>query len=185
MRTATLAVALLPSLLYAADPPLPTRYNPPPRQVLARATADDTGRVTLTVRDLVAVPVTEKFNVAVPVTVQRNVQGRTVTETRMVTETREMTVLKPVKWRLTPIKFDGVSGAMVFDTRGTKVEPNRLPQLLKDETPILVSATGLMVDPFYLKTVKEDTLVLVVPPGTLLAPGEEEPQPPSRAPAIP
>jgi RNA polymerase sigma factor (sigma-70 family) len=51
----------------------------------------------------------------------------------------------------------------IYDTRGKKVGPKKLPELLKGETVVLVSADGKPVDPLYLRLVKEGTLVFVLP----------------------
>jgi hypothetical protein len=57
-------------------------------------------------------------------------------------------------------------GLQVFRADGKTVDPKDLPELLRKETHILVSAiNGAKVDPFYLQIVKEDTLVLVFPDG--------------------
>ena len=50
-----------------------------------------------------------------------------------------------------------------FDTAGKEVAADRLAGLLKHETPILVTKDDRPLDPFYLRTVKEGTLILVQP----------------------
>lgn len=55
-----------------------------------------------------------------------------------------------------------------FDTRGRKVDAEALRDRLKAEEPVLVSHEGA-ADPYYLGVVKEGTLVLVVPKGTISA----------------
>jgi hypothetical protein len=51
----------------------------------------------------------------------------------------------------------------VFDTDGKKVCPKALVKLLKNPVPVLVSADGKKVDPYYLRGVKKGTLILVLP----------------------
>src|SRR5262249_43261001 len=51
----------------------------------------------------------------------------------------------------------------VYDTKGNKVDPKDLPKLLKNPVPVLVSTDGNKVHPYYLRNVKEGTLVLVLP----------------------
>jgi hypothetical protein len=65
----------------------------------------------------------------------------------------------------------------VFGTDGKQIDPKELPKLLKKATPVLVSADGKKVDPFYLRIAREGTLVVVAqalatppPPGPPLPP---------------
>jgi uncharacterized protein (TIGR03067 family) len=51
-----------------------------------------------------------------------------------------------------------------FDTRGKRIEAKSLRILLKENTDVLVSADGRPVDPFYLRLVKEGTVVLLLEP---------------------
>jgi hypothetical protein len=51
-----------------------------------------------------------------------------------------------------------------FDTRGKPLEAKDVAESLKKETIVLVSADGRPVDPFFLKIIKEGTVVLVLPP---------------------
>jgi RNA polymerase sigma factor (sigma-70 family) len=48
-----------------------------------------------------------------------------------------------------------------YDTAGKRIDAKKLAQLLEKETPVLVSADGKKVDPFYLHVVKEGTVILV------------------------
>ncbi len=63
-----------------------------------------------------------------------------------------------------PVPFDA-GDVRAFDTAGKQVDVKKLARLLAKETPVLVSADGRPVDPFYLRVVKDGTLVLVLPPG--------------------
>jgi hypothetical protein len=58
----------------------------------------------------------------------------------------------------------------VFDTRGKAIDPKKLPELLKKETPALVSADGQPVDALHLRLVKEGTLVFVLPAAPVVPP---------------
>jgi hypothetical protein len=50
-----------------------------------------------------------------------------------------------------------------YTTEGKKLDPRDLANFLKKDTPVLVSADGKKVDPYYLQVIKEGTIVLVVP----------------------
>ena len=55
----------------------------------------------------------------------------------------------------------------VTDGKGTKkVDPKRLPELLKEERPVLIAPAGEELDPFYAQVVKEGTVVIVPPRGS-------------------
>jgi hypothetical protein len=51
-----------------------------------------------------------------------------------------------------------------YSVDGKKLDANALRDRLARETPVLISGNGQKVDPFYLRVVKEDTLVLLLPP---------------------
>ena len=50
-----------------------------------------------------------------------------------------------------------------FGTDGRRIPLKALAQLLRDERPVLLSANGRKVDPFYLQLIKEGTVILVLP----------------------
>jgi hypothetical protein len=52
----------------------------------------------------------------------------------------------------------------VYDIEGKRVEPARVRKLLRQATPVLISRDGKMVDPFHLRLIKQDTLIIVPPP---------------------
>src|SRR5262249_34837110 len=54
-------------------------------------------------------------------------------------------------------------GFRVFGLDGKAVHRKTLARLLARETPLLLSADGKPVDPFYLQVMKAGTLVLVLP----------------------
>jgi hypothetical protein len=58
-----------------------------------------------------------------------------------------------------------------YNTEGKKLDAKDLANFLKKDTPVLVSADGKKVDPYYLQIIKEGTVVLVVPvPKTIIRP---------------
>jgi len=52
----------------------------------------------------------------------------------------------------------------VVDIHGKNLDEKEILKRLKVETPVLVSVDGEMLDPYYLKLVKEDTVVIVLGP---------------------
>jgi RNA polymerase sigma factor (sigma-70 family) len=66
----------------------------------------------------------------------------------------------------------------VYDTTGKRVAPKNVTELLKESAPVLVATDGKPVDPFYLKLVKEGTLIFVVPGGISVQQPITLPQPP-------
>ena len=61
-------------------------------------------------------------------------------------------------------------GVRVFGTDGQQVRPENLPNFLRQGAPVLVSADGEKVDPFYLKLAREGTLIVVFPKPAAPAP---------------
>jgi hypothetical protein len=55
-----------------------------------------------------------------------------------------------------------------YNTDGKKIERKALAGLLKNESVVLMSVDGKKVDPFYLRLVKEGTVVLVPPGGEII-----------------
>jgi RNA polymerase sigma factor (sigma-70 family) len=71
-----------------------------------------------------------------------------------------------------------LSRVQAFGTDGKALTPGLVRALLEKERPVLVSADGKPVDPFYLQVVKDDTPILVLPEEAAVAP----PAPPLAAP---
>jgi hypothetical protein len=173
MRTLTLVAVALFAAVGRAEVPKPPAIAIAPQTALARAAAND-GKVTITVKLLIVAPTTGYRTVGDQVT--KIVDGKAVVET--VTRKVPYTFMKGAGWR--EVKIDAAEmGVSITDSTGKAISPDKLAELLDKETPVLVSATG-PVDPFYLLTVKEDTLVLVVPPQLLYPP-----QPPMSTPSTP
>jgi hypothetical protein len=99
--------------------------------------------------------------VSVPVTRQRVVQkdGRKLVETFTTYMIEQRQEEYRVKWDKT---------VRMYDTDGKPVDPKAVAKRLARETPVLLSADGKKVDPFYLQVMKKDTLVLVMSRGTEL-----------------
>ena len=56
------------------------------------------------------------------------------------------------------VKLDKLS---VYEMDGQQISPDKLPPLLKQPVPVVVSSNRGIVDPFYLLIFKEGTLVFV------------------------
>jgi hypothetical protein len=74
----------------------------------------------------------------------------------------------------------------VYTAGGKEVNAKDLPDKLKQQTIVLLSHDGKKVDPFYLKIIKPDTLILVPPPPVLAPVGTAPvPEPLPEKPAKP
>jgi hypothetical protein len=171
-------LALVATALFAAvgrsEEPKPPAIAVAPQTAHARALVND-GKVTITVKMLIVAPTTGYRTVNEQVT--KDVDGKVVVET--VTRRIPYTFMKGAGWR--EVKLDAASkGVSITDAAGKAIAPDKLVKFLEKDTPVLLSATG-PVDPFYLLTVKEDTLVIVVPPQVLYPPQPPAPStPPSK-----
>ena len=137
------ALALAPALSAApALPPQPPEIppGPPPSLAFAQASGD---QITVTVPVTRMVPVTRQTVEEVN-GIKRVVQ---VTSSQLVIETRRQ-VIDPK-----------TTGAYGVD--GKEIDREKLPQLLKDRTVVVVSTDGQKVSPAYLRALKEGTIVLV------------------------
>lgn len=163
MRTLTLAAAALFAAVGRAEEPKPPAVAIAPQTAYASAATKD-GKVTVTLKLLVVAPATGYRTVNEQVT--RTVDGKTVVET--VTKKVPYTFMKGHGWR--EVQVNAADKAVSVSNAGGKPVPaDKLTKLLEKDTPVLVSVNG-PVDPFYLLTVKEDTLVIVVPPQVLAGP---------------
>lgn len=117
--------------------------GPQPQVTIARMSDDG----KLVIRHIVQVPVAQ----AVERTIVQDGVTRKVTEVRTIFQT-------VVQLRTVPGK--DVQG---YDTNGKKVDADTVRRRLKKDTPVLISADGQPVDPFYLKLTRPGTLVLVNP----------------------
>jgi hypothetical protein len=144
--TSTLFAAVLASAVAAPAPDeavkLPT--GPAPATVLMSVTKDGEFEITQASQ----VPTLEERTRTV------NLAGGGV-----ATEKYVVTVLKTVQVTRR-IKGEGVK---VYTAAGKEVDAKDVPDKLKKPTVVLFAADGNKVDPFYLKVIKPDTLVVVAP----------------------
>jgi len=152
-----LAASLLNAPAPAEETPAPPK-GPQPRVCLASADADGNVRLHVFVAEVVPVKETQ--------TVDEN--GRLVQ--------REVTVYRTTSRELEQ-KYPA-RDVQAFDPRGKPLDARAVAEALKKEAVVLVSADGNPVDPFYLKIVKESTLVLVLPGSKDKAPVPVPPPPP-------
>jgi hypothetical protein len=158
MSSSLLAAVLALAAPLPADEAPKAPQGLPPTQVIARADKDGTIEV---LRTGVVYRVEDRTRAV-------NVNGRVVqvVEKVSVPMTSEITVKYAAK------------DARLFTAAGKELDPKELPERLKKKTIVLLSENGQLVDPFYLKVVKEDTLVLVVTaPPPMPAPGVVTPVP--------
>jgi hypothetical protein len=144
--TTMLLTAVLTSAVAAPvppEPPLKPPQGPPPAQVLASLTAEGDFEITRPV----PVATTERRVRTVTIDGRPVREEYTVTVPRTVNETRR-------------IKSEGVK---VYTAGGKEVDAKDVPDKLKKPTIVLFANDGNKVDPFYLKIVKPDTLVVVAP----------------------
>ncbi len=141
------------------DSRAPTPKGPAPITALAQVTREDKIAVSRPVRCVR--PVTQKFS--------REGQEFLHPVTAYVHDTVMAQVLHPL------------AEVRAFDLMGQPIETQQLHKLLARETTVVVSADGKNVDPFYLRVMKEGTIVLVLPPPP--APPRPEP-PPVTLPAV-
>ena len=142
----------------------------PPRVAKAKYSAE---KKTLDVQSLVAESVTQSYVVRVPVTVQRIVDGRALAETAERLETRQRTVTKWVPL-VQEYPLDQVE---VRTVRGQKPTAEELPRLFAGGLRPVVLVDRIVssgegkpavkvadVDPAYLQLLKENTLLILLPP---------------------
>lgn len=88
-----------------------------------------------------------------------------VTESRTTPDGRAVTVTiaVPVEKVVQRAELRVVEKAKAFDTAGKEIDARRLAELLKDETVVLISADGKPLDPFYVRALKEGTIILALP----------------------
>lgn len=163
MRLPTLAATVLFAAVGRAEGPKLPAIAIAPQTAYAKAATND-GKVTITLKTLVIVSATgTKTEYA---QVKKLVDGKEVVE--IVPQLKTYTFMKGHSWR--EVRMDAADKTVsITDVAGKPVPADRLAKLLEKDMPVLVSANG-PVDPFYLLTVKEDTLVIVVPPQVLYPP---------------
>ena len=147
MNAALLAVALSAVAAPApADEAIKAPEGVPPATVIASMTKDG------------------EFEISQPQQVpEARKEERTVTiDGRPVKQTVTVFMYKTVQ---VTRRYKG-EGVKVYSAAGKEVNAKDVPDKLKKQTVVLFAADGKKVDPFYLKIVKADTLVIVAPPPT-------------------
>jgi hypothetical protein len=153
VATAFLAMAAFPGL--AADQPM-VPAGPPPRIVVVAKVNKDGGEVIY--QEAVIVPVTRT------VTVVMNGQPVQISTTEYVTELRLVKL---------PVKADTVR-----DAKGNKLKEEEAWMRLAAGKAVLLAPQGIKVDPAYLAIIKDDTLILELPPPAKDKPADPAPKPP-------
>jgi hypothetical protein len=99
-------------------------------------------------------------------------EERTVTiDGRAVKQVVQVTANRPEQ-RKFQVKGEGVK---VYTAAGKEVDAKDVPDKLKSPTIVLLAADGKMVDPFYLKLIKPEALVIVAPmPAPTVVPAPEK-----------
>jgi hypothetical protein len=126
-----------------ADEPLELPKGLPPSFVLARMGKD--GNILIRQQVMEFVPVLEEA------VVEENGQKKKVA----VTTYRQVA-------RVIESKLEGKS-TQFFGTDGKEVDAKEAAKTLEKETAVLLSADGSKVDPFYLRFIKDGTLILAAP----------------------
>ncbi len=178
---AILTVVLFATAAGAQEPALPkTCVCSPPQTALAKAVKIGDG---LEIK--LKLVKTEVKNVTKQIQVEKVkvVDGKQV----KYTETQEVTVCvaKPVGWREVTLNHEKAP-VFVHDMHGKSVAWDHVAKALAKETPVLISVEP--VDPFYLQTMKPETLVIVGLPEAIYGPPLPSPiitTPPGGNPAAP
>jgi hypothetical protein len=143
MFRAILGVALvvLPASLAAGQGAGPK--GPPPKVMVVRV--DGAGQPSLVVTQTVMVPQQVTVQVKVGDRIENRVQTSLVPVTREIRKT-----------------LDGEK-VRFFDAAGKRIDLKDVLKRLTKATPVLISADGKEVDPFYLRLAREETVVIVSP----------------------
>jgi RNA polymerase sigma factor (sigma-70 family) len=135
--------------------------GPPPTMVLAQVTHQKWVRIRVPV--ITAIPVTTY--VAEP-KFEGGFGGTVEPRTSYQIQASERVDVAAVEW------------VEAFGTDGLRISPKDLVKRLQKEAPVLLSANGQKVDPFYLRFMKVGTVVLVLPSMRPEAPAQAIPPPP-------
>jgi hypothetical protein len=152
-------LALVLASSVAAPAPAEEAIKPPqgvpPAQVIASVTKEGEFEITQTV--LVPEARTEERTVIM--------NGVAVKQLVQVVVNKPVQVTRRIK----------PEGVKVYTAAGKEVDAKDVPDKLKKPTIVLFAADGNKVDPFYLKIIKPDTLVVVAPaPSPTAAPEPTE-----------
>jgi hypothetical protein len=171
-----LAVALVAATVQAEEPPLPKTCPTSPLEIgLAKAfKTDDSIAIKLMLVN--RVPATEARTVPVTKKVLQDGKEATITVNEVVT----VQVMNPVGWNQVLLRSTDPTVSF-HDIQGKSLAWEKVLTALDKETPVLVSRDP--IDPFFLKTMKPETLVIVAPPTVLFYPqAPVVPQPPVAVP---
>ena len=105
-------------------------------------------------------------SVVVQVSVPRlaaKVKGKTIPK-RGLPKVKVTVLRRELRVVLNPDSPSQLVGSGFFTLSGDPVEPGEILRRLKKDVPVLLSATGKMIDPYYLQVVKPETLLLVLGP---------------------
>jgi hypothetical protein len=156
---AVVICATFPLATIAQGPKLPANLNQPTTASAIANTVN--GKLNLTLKVVETVIAKETRTVTEYVPVKKTENGKEIIVAVPVTKQIEVTVAKPASWREVKLA-PGAEGISVVDTAGKPVSAELLAKRLQKESPVLVSTSG-PVDPFFLQTVKDDTLIFLVP----------------------
>lgn len=159
-------IPLLAAISLAQEPALPKSATQP--MILPAQASKVDGKDILTIKrmDYKIQSVTKDAIVCVPV--KKVVDGKEITVEETRTQKVTYSVSIPSGW--TPVKIEtSTPGVNFFDTKGKSVKPEDVLKKLQKETPVLVAVEG-PIDPYYLSTTKEDTLIIVLPSQLLYPP---------------
>lgn len=173
-------VVSLTMVSWAEESALPkTCLCSPPQTALARAVKKGTA-LEIKLKLVKTVAETQTKNVTVRKIKEVDGKQLEYTEQQPVT----ICVMKPVGWNEVTLKTETI-GVGVYDIQGKPVAWDKVAKALTKDTPVLISVEP--VDPFYLQTMKSETLVIVGPPDAIF--GSPRPQiittPPGGNPAAP
>ena len=73
-----------------------------------------------------------------------------------------ITRVKPVTRTLKFETASQIPDSQVVGMDGKPMDPETILSRLKDETPVLVSVSGKMVDPYYLQLAKDDAVIILL-----------------------
>lgn len=168
-RGAIFTAVCLACACSAAQPPLP-ECQPLPA-LLRRG---DAGTIRLTLPRVVMDEKTEDYTVTVPVTIEKEVAGRTVTQTVVKEEVRTRTVLQR---KVVGVEVEVAAGS--FDVRrasGERIQILSSGQKESRVVPVIVLEVEQIDQPqipeFLAAVLKPDAVVVFLPVGALAGPSE-------------
>ena len=169
------------ALALGADEIQPPKSGQPPMPALATAKLDGK-RIMVTIRVINTECELREQIVTSFQDVKKTVNGKEIIE-KVPVQTKVLVQQCVVKG-FREIKLIG-KDVKVQDAAGKNVPGGQLPKLLAQETPVLLNLTSDPIDPFYLATVKERTMIISVDHNKVFPPQPPVGFPPVVAPAAP